>query len=85
MSASRICLRVVVSGRVQGVSYRAWTRRCAEEHGVNGWVRNLRDGRVEAVLQGDEAAVRAMLELMREGPGARAGERAGGPRSRGNR
>jgi len=59
---------VVVSGRVQGVWYRGATRRFAEAAGVHGWVRNLPDRRVEAVLQGDRAAVERVIEFMSEGP-----------------
>lgn len=60
--------RVSVSGQVQGVFYRAWTRAQAEAAGVAGWVRNLPDGRVEAVLEGEPAAVARLLEAMRRGP-----------------
>ncbi|WP_435099173.1 acylphosphatase [Halorubrum sp. N11] len=52
---------VCVSGRVQGVYYRATTRDTARERGVDGWVRNLDDGRVEAVFEGAEAAVEEMV------------------------
>ncbi|MFD1569194.1 acylphosphatase [Halorubrum laminariae] len=58
---------VYVSGRVQGVYYRATTRDTAREAGVDGWVRNLDDGRVEAVFEGDEAAVREMVEWCETG------------------
>ncbi len=60
--------RVVVSGRVQGVYFRASTRDAAVRWGVRGYVRNLYDGRVEAVLQGDRAAVESVVAFMREGP-----------------
>jgi acylphosphatase len=60
--------RVVVSGRVQGVFFRASTREAAVRHGVRGFVRNLPDGRVEAVLQGDRGAVEMVIAFMREGP-----------------
>jgi acylphosphatase len=60
--------RVVVSGRVQGVFFRASTRDIAVRHGVRGFVRNLPDGRVEAVLQGDPGAVERVVAFMREGP-----------------
>lgn len=50
-----------VSGRVQGVYYRATTRDTARETGVDGWVRNLDDGRVEAVFEGPEGAVEEMV------------------------
>ena len=60
--------RVVARGRVQGVFFRETTRRAAEEQGVAGWVRNRADGAVEAVLEGEEAAVEHVLEVMRSGP-----------------
>jgi acylphosphatase len=53
---------------VQGVSYRAWTVSTAQKLGINGWVRNLSDGRVEAVFSGEDAAVAAMLEKCKKGP-----------------
>jgi acylphosphatase len=59
---------VFVSGRVQGVWFRESTRRCADELGLCGFVRNLPDGRVEAVFEGDECAVRAALDFVRVGP-----------------
>lgn len=58
---------VFVSGTVQGVYYRATTRDTARDHDVDGWVRNLADGRVEAVFEGPEAAVEAMIEWCHEG------------------
>lgn len=61
-------LRVRIHGRVQGVWYRAWTTEEASELGLDGWVRNRRDGSVEAVFAGRAADVAAMLELCREGP-----------------
>ena len=60
--------RVVVSGRVQGVWFRGFTQRIASDAGVCGWVRNLPDRRVEAVLQGDRAAVEKVVGFLREGP-----------------
>lgn len=65
-------LQVLVAGRVQGVWYRGWTVDNAKDLGLNGWVRNLRDGRVEAVLAGPRAAIDEMLERMRIGPPAAA-------------
>lgn len=56
-----------VSGRVQGVYYRATTREMAREMGVDGWVRNLDDGRVEAVFEGPRDAVESMVEWCHEG------------------
>jgi len=61
-------IHVRVGGRVQGVGYRAFVEREAAARGLSGWVRNRRDGSVEAVLCGTETAVAAMLEACREGP-----------------
>ena len=60
--------RVVVSGRVQGVWFRASTRDAARGFGVRGFVRNLPDRRVEAVLQGERAAIEKTIAFMNEGP-----------------
>ena len=60
--------RVLASGRVQGVYFRDTCRRRALEHGVNGWVRNLPDGRVEAVFEGPADGVRRLVEWMHHGP-----------------
>jgi acylphosphatase len=60
--------RVLVSGRVQGVFFRASLREVAVEHGVAGVARNLADGRVEAVLEGAPAAVEAVIAWCRQGP-----------------
>jgi acylphosphatase len=60
--------RVVIRGRVQGVGYRAWTEYTALDHGLQGWVRNRRDGSVEALFAGPAAAVSAMIEHCRRGP-----------------
>lgn len=57
-----------ITGRVQGVGFRANTRREARSEGVAGWVRNLSDGRVEAVFEGPEDAVDAMVEWCHHGP-----------------
>ena len=63
---------VVIRGRVQGVGFRAWAEVTALELGVEGWVRNCRDGSVEALLAGPEEVVLTMIELCRQGPpGAR--------------
>lgn len=62
--------RVVVSGRVQGVFFRDSCRGEARQRAVAGWVTNRDDGSVEAVFEGDEAAVRAMVEWVRRGPPA---------------
>lgn len=61
-------LRAVITGRVQGVGYRDALKARAESLGVSGWVRNRRDGSVEAVLQGSRDAVEATLAWARRGP-----------------
>lgn len=59
---------VYVSGRVQGVGFRASTRREANRQAVDGWVKNLADGRVEAVFEGQRSAVEAMVSWCESGP-----------------
>lgn len=61
-------VHVHVSGIVQGVFFRYHTQEKASELGVNGWVRNLPDGRVEAVFEGEDAAVDHMVAFCRKGP-----------------
>jgi acylphosphatase len=64
--------RVVIEGLVQGVFFRDSTRRLARQRGVRGWVANRRDGKVEAVFEGDLDAVERLVSFSREGPrGAR--------------
>ena len=65
--AERTRAHVFVSGTVQGVYYRANTRDTARERGVDGWVTNLADGRVEAVFEGPDEAVESMVEWCHEG------------------
>ncbi len=60
--------RILVSGRVQNVSYRDFVVRNAQRLGLIGWVRNLRDGRVELLASGDEAAIGALVDACRAGP-----------------
>ena len=68
----RAARHVTVTGRVQGVFFRAWTRQQAVELGVSGWVRNRDDGSVEAHLEGEPTKVEALEKRMRHGPdGAR--------------
>ena len=72
MNMSTARAHVLVSGKVQGVFFRQTTMREAQSQGVTGWVRNLPDGRVEAVFMGEEAVVKALVDFVRRGPrGAR--------------
>ncbi len=67
-----IARRLRLTGLVQGVFFRVWTRDEARRLRVNGWVRNCDDGSVEAHLEGEEDAVKRLIERMRDGsPGAR--------------
>ena len=59
---------VTIRGRVQGVGYRAWVEHRAVAHDLEGWVRNRRDGSVEALFAGPEGVVTAMIESCRRGP-----------------
>jgi acylphosphatase len=65
---NKVRAHAIITGRVQGVFFRVETQRAARSHGVNGWVRNKTDGSVEAVFEGDEANVKAMLVWCQEGP-----------------
>ncbi len=62
------CRRFLVSGRVQGVFYRAGTQDRARRLGLTGWVRNLSDGRVELVACGDDAKLKQLEEWLWQGP-----------------
>ncbi|GAB3679573.1 acylphosphatase [Salinarchaeum chitinilyticum] len=68
--SDRTRAHVFVTGRVQGVFFRATTRERAEAVGVDGWVRNLDDGRVEAVFEGTEEQIDEMVEFCHEGSDA---------------
>jgi acylphosphatase len=59
---------LIIRGRVQGVSFRAWAARQAENRGVDGWVRNREDGGVEAILAGEIDAVQEIVAACRVGP-----------------
>ncbi len=64
----RITLHAIVTGRVQGVWFRQSTREQAESHGLTGWVRNLPDGSVEVLLQGESLAVHQVEAWLGQGP-----------------
>jgi acylphosphatase len=64
----KVRAHVIVSGRVQGVFFRMETKRAADRYGVSGWVRNKRDGTVEAIFEGDQESVNLSLEWCKEGP-----------------
>ena len=66
----KVRARVLVSGRVQGVYFRQSTLLEAQGLGVTGWVRNLMDGRVEAVFEGEEHSVKMLVNYCRQGPAA---------------
>lgn len=70
-----IARRLSIHGRVQGVFYRGWTVETARSLGLTGWVRNRRDGTVEAVVQGEESAVSRLIALAAQGPSAARVER----------
>ncbi len=67
---SRICMHGYISGWVQGVSFRQHTQNQAERLDLNGWVRNLADGRVEVLFEGEEDAVRELAAWLEQGPEA---------------
>ena len=67
-TAEKVKAHIFVSGKVQGVFFRGNTKRKAEKLGVFGWVKNLRDGRVEAVFEGNKGNVEEMVKWARKGP-----------------
>lgn len=66
----RIARHVSVTGRVQGVFFRAWMHEKASELGLTGWVRNCPDGRVDSHVEGEEAAVEQLIKRLHRGPPA---------------
>jgi acylphosphatase len=68
MMAEKARAQVLISGRVQGVFFRAHTRDEARARGLKGWVRNLPDGRVAALFEGDKAVIDTMLTWCHQGP-----------------
>ena len=63
-------VRIIVTGRVQGVGFRYFTVRCANDLSLCGWVRNLPDGSVETAIQGQGEKIEEMIGLLKQGPGA---------------
>lgn len=59
---------LMIRGFVQGVGYRKWARKIAQNEGITGWVRNLPDGSVEALLQGDKATIEKVIAEYKKGP-----------------
>ncbi|MBB4233939.1 acylphosphatase [Rhizobium esperanzae] len=68
MSDHHAAVRVQISGKVQGVGFRVWTRGEAVRLGLTGWVRNESDGSVSALIAGSDAAISAMIERLKRGP-----------------
>lgn len=68
MKEKQVRTHVIISGRVQGVCFRAETQKAAQNYGVTGWVRNRSDGTVEAVFEGEENKIVSLLEWCRKGP-----------------
>ncbi|MBO6523189.1 MAG: acylphosphatase [Balneolaceae bacterium] len=64
----KIAKHILIKGRVQGVGFRYFTKKHAANKGIKGWVRNLRDGRVEAIVQGSKEDVDQMLSILSTGP-----------------
>ena len=63
------CIHLVVSGRVQGVSFRANVRDKANELGLKGYTKNLKNGNVEVIAEGDEEKIKELTEFIKKGPG----------------
>ena len=66
--SERIFRRAIIHGRVQGVGYRDWTRHVARSRGIEGWVRNRKDGTVEALFAADRETITSMILACRKGP-----------------
>lgn len=68
MTENIIQKHIFISGRVQGVGFRAFTRKEASSRGIKGWVKNLADGRVEIIIQGEREDIKDMIKRIKEGP-----------------
>jgi acylphosphatase len=80
----KVKVRVRIEGLVQGVNYRYATRQKAQELGVNGWVRNLADGSVESLMEGERDKVEALIRWCHQGPPGAGKRRPRGGVSRGS-
>lgn len=67
MEEQHLKAHIFVEGKVQGVFYRSWVKKMAEELTVNGWVKNLDDGRIEAIFEGPRDKVDELVELCKQG------------------
>lgn len=63
-------IHIIVTGRVQDVGFRHFTVRCANDLGLRGWVKNMPDGGVETMIQGQDDDVEEMIRLLKRGPGS---------------
>ncbi len=63
-----VSAKIIVTGRVQGVCFRDYTQRWASSLGLTGWVKNLRDGGVAALVNGNEDKIRKLIKKLKEGP-----------------
>ena len=68
MTQNTLQKHIYLSGRVQGVGFRAFTRKEASSLGIKGWVKNLADGRVEMKIKGDSSSVKKMIKKVKKGP-----------------
>lgn len=68
MTAEKVQKQIYISGRVQGVGFRAFIRRQAAEFKIKGWAKNLTDGRVEAVIEGKKENIKQMIKQLKRGP-----------------
>ncbi len=68
MSDDKVRKHIYISGRVQGVGFRANARQKAQAYGIKGWIKNLFDGRVEAVVEGEQDSVQKMVNYLKRGP-----------------
>ena len=68
MSSQTVAFKLVIEGRVQGVSFRASMKRAADQFGISGWVANLPDGNVEALVRGSKEDVEQIINWSKKGP-----------------